>query len=126
MAQLADDCFAFGGRLIPLEEALESARSLFPPIDQSQTLPLTAALGRVAAETIQASRAVPPHDNSAVDGYAVRHVDLNTSEETFLPLNGYAAAGDTPATFAPRNRATHPHRCRHAPRRGYSIHGRRR
>lgn len=101
MAQLADDCFAFGGRLIPLEEALESARSLFPPIDQSQTLPLTAALGRVAAETIQASRAVPPHDNSAVDGYAVRHVDLNTSEETFLPLNGYAAAGDTPQPLPP-------------------------
>ena len=43
---------------------------------------------------------VPPHDNSAVDGYAVFHDDLNPDGETILPIGGRAAAGhplDRPA-----------------------------
>lgn len=100
MAQLTDDCFAFGGRLIPLEEALQAAAALFKPIEHPETIALTDALGRIAATTVLAPRAVPPHDNAAVDGYAVRHADLKASGgETVLPLSGYAAAGDQPAVL---------------------------
>ena len=36
---------------------------------------------------------LPPHANSAVDGYAVRHTDLSEDRETELPISGRAAAG---------------------------------
>ena len=97
MAQLTDDCFAFGGRLIPLDEALSAAREAFPCVAQSTILPLREALTRPASTDVIAERAVPPHDNSAVDGYAVRHADLSAaSTETTLQVHGYAAAGDRP------------------------------
>ena len=97
MAQLTDDCFAFGGRLIPLDEALSAAREAFPCVAQSTILPLRDALTRPASKDVIAERAVPPHDNSAVDGYAVRYADLSAaSTETTLQVHGYAAAGDRP------------------------------
>ena len=96
MAQLTDDCFAFGGRLIPLEEALAAAQDAFPSVAQTTILPLPEALGRVASADVIATRAVPPHNNSAVDGYAVAHADLSAETETILQLHGYAAAGDQP------------------------------
>ena len=100
MAQLTDDCFAFGGRLIPLEEALEAAKPQFASVKGTDDVPLHQAFGRVAAADTEAPRSVPPHDNSAVDGYAVRFDDLAPDEETTLPLDGYAAAGDRPLPLA--------------------------
>lgn len=96
MAQLTDDCFAFGGQLIPLDDALSAARPLFKPVAERESIPAAEALGRIAADSIAAPRAVPPHDNSAVDGYAVRHADLNAERATTLPLSGFSAAGDRP------------------------------
>ena len=101
MAQLTDDCFAFGGRLIPLEEALDAARALFTPVAEQEHLALQDGLGRIAHAPVIAPRAVPPHDNSAVDGYVVRFSDLNESKETILPVDGYAAAGDEPHPLPP-------------------------
>lgn len=101
MAQLTDDCFAFGGRLIPLEEALTAARDQFAPITGTETLPLRDALGRVSDADVIAGRFVPPHDNSAVDGFVVRFTDLNADAEIILPLEGYAAAGDQPKSLSP-------------------------
>ncbi len=43
---------------------------------QSETVPLLDALGRILAEDITANSALPPFDNSAMDGYAVRAQDL--------------------------------------------------
>lgn len=101
MAQLTDDCFAFGGRLIPLEEALTASKDQFAPITGTETLPLREALGRVCDVDVTAGRAVPPNDNSAVDGFVVRFSDLNADAETILPLEGYAAAGDQPESLSP-------------------------
>jgi len=97
MAQLTDDCFAFGGRLIPLDEALDAAREQFgSKARPTLKLPLAQALGRIAARDVHAPGSVPPHDNSAVDGYAVAHADLMAEGPSALPLDGYAAAGDRP------------------------------
>ena len=96
MAQLTDDCFAFGGRLIPLEEALDAAREQIAPITDNEEITLSNGLGRVLSTSVLAPRSVPPHDNSAVDGYVVRFADLKEGQETILPLDGYAAAGDQP------------------------------
>ncbi|MFG5121161.1 gephyrin-like molybdotransferase Glp [Methylorubrum sp. POS3] len=93
MAQLTDDCFAFGGKLLPLEEAVAQIAERFPVIAGSETVPLAQADGRIAAEDVFAKHALPPFANSAVDGYAVRHADLTAGGETVLPVTGRLPAG---------------------------------
>jgi len=82
MAQLSDDCFAFGGQLMTGAAALDILCRKTVALPETETVPLGAALGRFLAGDLVASRAVPPHDNSAVDGYAVFHDDLLPDAET--------------------------------------------
>src|SRR5262245_12991984 len=67
-----------------------------------ETVQLGAARGRVLAGDIVAPHDVPPHDNSAVDGYAVHHADLAAEGETVLPIAGRASAGHPFGGPAPR------------------------
>ncbi len=100
MAQLSDDCFAFGGALMPAETALERIRAAELPLPPVETVPLKDAAGRILAEPVTAPGDVPPHDNAAVDGYAVAFADLAADGATALPVGGRAAAGhplDRPA-----------------------------
>ena len=93
MAQLSDDCFAFGGDLLPIAAALDLLEAKLSPIAERETMPLKAARGRILASAVVAARNVPPHDNSAVDGYAIRFDDLKPDGPTILPVAGRAAAG---------------------------------
>ena len=93
MAQLTDDCFAFGGELMPVETALELIAERVSAVAETDEVALAEADGRVVAADIRAPMALPPFDNSAVDGYAVRHVDLAPQGETELKLSGRIAAG---------------------------------
>jgi molybdopterin molybdotransferase len=102
MAQLSDDCFAFGGPLIGLDDALKLLLERTAAVTGSEIIPLAAARGRVLAEDIVASRDVPPHDNAAVDGYALYFDDLAPGAETVLPVEGRAAAGHPLHGLQPR------------------------
>lgn len=93
MAQLKDDCFAFGGDLMPLDQALGILAGRVDTVTEPETVALRAAAGRILAEDVVSPRDVPPHDNSAVDGYAVRFADLDPDAETRLPIGGRVAAG---------------------------------
>ncbi len=93
MAQLSDDCFAQGGKLMRADEALALLGRRVVRVTESEAQPLDAALGRILAEDVVAPRDVPPHDNSAVDGYAVHFDDLDPERDTVLPVTGRAAAG---------------------------------
>lgn len=93
MAQLSDDCFAFGGTLMSGAEALRLVEERTSPLAERQRVPLVAALHRILAEPVIAPLSVPPHDNSAVDGYAVFYDDLAPDRPTVLPVAGRAAAG---------------------------------
>ena len=93
MAQLKDDCFAFGGELMPLDDALALLAERVSPVADVETVPLADALGRVLAQDLSAAHDVPPHDNAAVDGYAVAFDDLQSDGETRLPVGGRVAAG---------------------------------
>jgi molybdopterin molybdotransferase len=93
MAQLSDDCFAHGGALMPLDDALALLDEKLQPVRDPETVSLARASGRMLAEDIAAGVDVPPHDNSAVDGYAVFFDDLDPDRETRLPVVGRAAAG---------------------------------
>lgn len=93
MAQLKDDCFAFGDALIPLDDATRDLNTRLETVVGTETVPIADAAGRVLASDLSAARNVPPHDNSAVDGYAVFHADLNPDADTRLPVTGRVAAG---------------------------------
>ena len=93
MAQLKDDCFAFGGELTPLADALAILSDRVRPVAGPEIVSLRHAAGRILAEDIIADRDVPPHDNSAVDGYAVYFDDLDPDGETRLKVTGRIAAG---------------------------------
>ncbi|WP_132254345.1 gephyrin-like molybdotransferase Glp [Methylobacterium segetis] len=93
MAQLTDDCFAFGGPLMTIEDAVALIGERLPAIEASETIPLGLADGRIAAGDVTARIDLPPFRNSAVDGYAVRYDDLAPDGETQLPLRGRLAAG---------------------------------
>ncbi|HZT51556.1 MAG TPA: gephyrin-like molybdotransferase Glp [Stellaceae bacterium] len=105
MAQLSDDCFAFGGALMPASEALERIRSAPLRLPAIESVPLKDAAGRVLAEDLTAPRDVPPHDNAAVDGYAVAFADLAPDAPTVLPLGGRVAAGHVLGRAARRGEA---------------------
>jgi molybdopterin molybdotransferase len=93
MTQLGDDCFAYGGNLLPLADALSMLIERTATVRQEEEVPLRQARDRVLARDVVAARRVPPSDNSAVDGYAVRFEDLAATGETRLTLAGRAAAG---------------------------------
>lgn len=100
MAQLKDDCFAFGGELMPVTDALALLRERVTMVVDPEIVGLRSALGRILSADIIADRSVPPHDNSAVDGYAVFFEDLNADGDTRIPVTGRVAAGhplDRPA-----------------------------
>jgi molybdopterin molybdotransferase len=98
MTQLADDCFAFGGPLMETETALAILRERIVPVTETEDIPLAAALGRVLATDLVAGISVPPHDNAAVDGYALRGADLNPDGDTVLTVVERVPAGDARPT----------------------------
>lgn len=97
MAQLSDDCFAFNGPLLPIEEAAKMMEAQVPPVVETETVKLKDALGRIAAEDIKSPIALPSFENSAVDGYAVRHGDIGASGETKFRIVERVFAGERPA-----------------------------
>ncbi len=69
----------------------------------AETVALTSSLaGRVVAEDVHAAHDLPPFDNSAMDGYAVRAAEA----EGELPVAGQSFAGDDPARLEPHTAMT--------------------
>ena len=93
MAQLSDDCFAFSGPLLRLDDMERLINERILPIAETERVPLHGARERVVAHDIIAPINLPPFDNSAVDGYAVRHADLHRDGETALPVSDRLTAG---------------------------------
>jgi len=87
---------------LPVAKANEVIRSFVKPVSGVERVPVRAALGRVLARDIVSPIDVPSHDNSAMDGYAVRGADLSASAPVTLTEIGAAFAGKTfAATVAP-------------------------
>jgi len=93
MAQLSDDCFAFGGPMMSVDEAVSVIAARVTAVQDIETVSLTAADGRILAKEISAPLPLPPFTNSAVDGYAVRGRDLAQLEEQAFPVVGRVQAG---------------------------------
>jgi len=78
---------------MPVDKARQHILAFLSPVTTVERLNIRAALGRVLAEDLMSPINVPQHDNSAMDGFAVRFADLNAEGETVLRTVGAAFAG---------------------------------
>ena len=98
LARLPD----FNPDAVPVAQARELLADWVAPRVQARSMLVQAeALGRVLARDVVARLDLPPCDNAAMDGYALRHADLNPEGDTTLPVGGRTLAGDPPATLPP-------------------------
>ena len=81
-------------RALSADEARQRILDEVAPIAGHELLPVRSALGRILAADIIAPHDVPAHDNSAMDGFAVRFDSLATDGETRLAVVGSAFAGN--------------------------------
>jgi len=87
---LVDCCSAPG--LLPFEQAMENMLALITPVKDVETVSITSALNRILAENVVSPINVPPHNNSAMDGYAFAASSLSDNNCT-LTLAGRSMAG---------------------------------
>ena len=90
---MADCCSGPG--LIPFEQAKSMLLESVPVLTETETVPIREADGRALANVIVSPLNVPAHDNSAMDGYALRDDALNKGKgvhQTFTMV-GTAMAG---------------------------------
>src|SRR5512144_2442528 len=93
IAQAVSCIDGYDPEALRVDKAAAAIRACLSPITGTERLPLRDALGRVLAQDIVPAINVPGHDNSAMDGFAVRSTDLSSSQETFLQQIGSAFAG---------------------------------
>ena len=86
--------------LLDVDEALEQLLAGARPVAETETVPTLSATGRVLAAAQRSTMNVPPMDNSAMDGYAVRLADLKGSEPR-LKVSQKIPAGSTGKALAP-------------------------
>jgi molybdopterin molybdotransferase len=101
MGRLSRDCFDAGPAPMRVAEAVALLRARLPILSGIESVSVERADGRVLAEDLIAPIDLPPFDNAAVDGYAVRAGDLAPAGETRLPLGGRVPAGHAPADPGP-------------------------
>ena len=102
MAQLSDDCFAFGGPMMSVDDAVAIIAAKVTAVREVESVALTEADGRILAHDISAPLPLPPFTNSAVDGFAVASRDLPQGKEQRFPVMGRVQAGaSAPAPLKP-------------------------
>ena len=82
--------------MIPVREALDVVLAEIAPLGLER-VGLLEAVGRVLGEDVRSDRDVPGYANSAMDGYAVRHEDLEPAPARLAVIGVAAAGGSAPA-----------------------------
>jgi len=94
LADIASCVSGYDPNALPVAQAQDFIARLVPRIDAVESLPIRSALGRVLAHDVVSAIDVPAHDNSAMDGYALRGSDLLVDAPTALDVVGTGFAGD--------------------------------
>ena len=90
--------------LRPLDDALADLLAHAQPLADSETVSTFDADGRVLAQDCVSALQVPPQDNSSMDGYAVRSVEI-ADEGVLMPVSQRIPAGSDPGPLAPGSAA---------------------
>lgn len=93
LAEIAQRLQGYDPQALPAGHVNAFLAQLVQPVAQQETLPLMQALGRILAQDVVSPISVPPHDNSAMDGYAFRGSELHSDQPTPLKVVGTAFAG---------------------------------
>jgi molybdopterin molybdotransferase len=86
--------------MLTVEQALAQMLAAAEPVAEVQVLPALQACGRVLATNVVSTVQVPPMDNSQMDGYAVRTLDI-PAVPTTLPVSQRIAAGHVGSPLEP-------------------------
>ena len=92
LAQIAAELQGYDPQALSADAVVEFLSHLVTPVTEVETLDMFAALGRVLSEDVISPLSVPPHDNSAMDGYAFNGAQLSASPLQ-LQVVGTALAG---------------------------------
>ncbi len=93
MQEIASCVNGYDPQSLPVAQAQEFISRLVPRVQAVEMLALRSALGRVLARDVVSGSDVPAHDNSAMDGYALRGSDLAADADTVLRVAGSGFAG---------------------------------
>jgi len=93
LQEIASCVSGYDPNALPVAQAQEFIARLVPRVQAVEKLALRSALGRVLAHDVTSAINVPSHDNSAMDGYALRGADLSTAAPTVLRVAGSGFAG---------------------------------
>ncbi len=93
IAQIAAELQGYDPQALSTDDVLRFLSKLVTPVQDSVELPLFDALGRVLAADVVSPIDVPPHDNSAMDGYAFDGAQLAAGVPLRLRVAGTALAG---------------------------------
>lgn len=88
-----NDCFDPRSGLVPIAEAAKRILSEIKAIEDSEYVDINNAVGRILADTVYSSMNVPPHSNSAMDGYAVSAKAMPETGNKEFSVVGTALAG---------------------------------
>ena len=91
--EIADRLQGYDPQALSARHVNDFLAQLVEPVREQETVPLMQAHGRILARDVVSPISVPPHDNSAMDGYAFRGTELQTDRPTVLTVVGTALAG---------------------------------
>jgi molybdopterin molybdotransferase len=95
--------------ILSFDEALARLLAHAQAVTDTDFVPIHMARGRVLAKSLVSSINVPPLDNSAMDGYALRCADVN-KVGTCLPVTQRIAAGHVGPALVSQTARTHFYR----------------
>jgi molybdopterin molybdotransferase len=93
LADIAAQLEAYDPQALPANEVLNFLDHLVSPVQDSEAVDIFAALGRITAQDVISPLNVPPHDNSAMDGFAFAGAQLSDTQSLSLKVVGTALAG---------------------------------
>jgi molybdopterin molybdotransferase len=93
LADIAAQLEAYDPQALPANEVLNFLDHLVAPVQDSEAVDIFAALGRITAQDVISPLNVPPHDNSAMDGFAFAGAQLSDTQSLSLKVVGTALAG---------------------------------
>ena len=93
LAQFVSCLSDYDPNALPVATAQQILHDFVTPVNTVEKVALRSALDRVLAQDIISTSNVPQHDNSAMDGYALRGADLDAAQAVTLAIVGSVFAG---------------------------------